>query len=160
LDSVAQFIEVPAGVKSLANGLKFERKEEWINLSLNYSVDALQIIRDWSLYPVAASGPDASADKPKLPSEPNLVNPFPLFAEKPQYTVEARKSRAEGMVVIRGIVRRNGLVTDLKILTGLGSGLDESAMEVIKTKWRFIPGTFNGKPVDVMTDIQVRFFLY
>ncbi len=36
-------------------------------------------------------------------------------------------------------------------------GLDESAIDATATKWRFKPGTVEGKPVDVQTIIEVRF---
>ena len=39
-------------------------------------------------------------------------------------------------------------------------GLDESAIRTIASKWRFRPGTYKGKPVDVQIDIEVAFSIY
>ena len=86
--------------------------------------------------------------------------PVPLFQPLPAYTEEARKARAEGIVVIQAIVRKDGTVDSFKVLRGLGYGLDESAINTIATKWRFKPGTFNGAPVDVQANIEVSFRLY
>jgi len=86
--------------------------------------------------------------------------PVPLLQPLPAYTEEARKARAEGIVLIQAIVRKDGTVDSFKVLRGLGYGLDESAINTIATKWRFRPGTFNGTPVDVQANIEVSFRLY
>ncbi len=78
----------------------------------------------------------------------------------PTYTQEARKARAEGTVLLQGIIRKSGSVDSLKVIRGLGYGLDESALNTIQTKWRFQPGTHNGVPVDVQANIEVSFKLY
>jgi len=86
--------------------------------------------------------------------------PQVLFQPLPAYTEEARKARAEGIVLIQAIIRKDGTVDSFKVLRGLGYGLDESAINTIATKWRFRPGTFNGAPVDVQANIEVSFRLY
>ena len=87
----------------------------------------------------------------------DVIAPVVLSKPLPAYTSEAR---AEGTVLMQAIVRRDGSVDALRVLKGLGYGLDESAVDTIKTKWRFQPGTLNGKPVDVKVDIEVAFRLY
>ena len=86
--------------------------------------------------------------------------PIAIFQPLPAYTEEARKARAEGIVLIQAIIRRDGSVDSFKVLRGLGYGLDESAINTIATKWRFKPGTLNGTPVDVQANIEVSFRLY
>jgi TonB family protein len=86
--------------------------------------------------------------------------PVPLVQPLPAYTEEARKARAEGIVLIQAIVRKDGSVDSFKVLRGLGYGLDESAINTIATKWRFKPGTINGAAVDVYANIEVAFRLY
>jgi protein TonB len=86
--------------------------------------------------------------------------PIAVFQPLPAYTEEARKARAEGIVLIQAIIRRDGTVDSFKVLRGLGYGLDESAINTIATKWRFKPGTLNGTPVDVQANIEVSFRLY
>jgi len=86
--------------------------------------------------------------------------PIAIYQPLPAYTEEARKARAEGIVLIQAIIRRDGTVDSFKVLRGLGYGLDESAINTIATKWRFRPGTLNGSPVDVQANIEVSFRLY
>jgi protein TonB len=86
--------------------------------------------------------------------------PIAIYQPLPAYTEEARKARAEGIVLIQAIIRRDGTVDSFKVLRGLGYGLDESAINTIATKWKFKPGTLNGTPVDVQANIEVSFRLY
>jgi TonB family protein len=91
----------------------------------------------------------------------NGVKPPEILAKPlPNYTEEARKARAEGVVMIEAIIRKDGSVDSFKVLRGLGYGLDESAINTIATKWRFKAGTLNGVPVDVRANIEVTFRLY
>jgi periplasmic protein TonB len=75
----------------------------------------------------------------------------------PPYTDEARRAGIEGIMVLQAIIRKNGTVTDVKVIKGLGYGLDESAVNTIVARWRFHPGTLNGEPVDVIASEEVRF---
>ena len=83
----------------------------------------------------------------------------PVLAEwtSPDYTAEAKRAGVVGIVVLQAIIRKNGTVTDVKVVKGLGFGLDESAVKTVAEKWRFKPGTHNGEPVDVISTIKIGF---
>ena len=85
--------------------------------------------------------------------------PIPIVQPLPPYTEEGREARIEGIVVLQAVVRKDGTVDSLKVLRGLGYGLDEAAISTIATKWRFKPGTFQGQAVDVKATIEVSFRL-
>ena len=87
-------------------------------------------------------------------------DPQALRQPLPPYTEEARKMRVEGIVLLQAIIRKDGSVDSFKVIRGLGYGLDESAIRTIASKWRFQPGTYKGKPVDVLTNIEVEFRIY
>ena len=89
-----------------------------------------------------------------------VKEPVVLRQPLPPYTEEARKMRAEGIVVLQAVVRKDGSVDSFKVIRGLGYGLDESAIRTIASKWRFQPGMYKGKPVDVVVDIEVAFSIY
>jgi TonB family protein len=77
---------------------------------------------------------------------------------KPDYTDEARRRGLSGDVVLEIIVRRDGTVGDVKVLQGLGAGLDQRATEAVR-QWRFSPARRFGTPVDVVVEVAVEFKL-
>ena len=60
--------------------------------------------------------------------------------------------------MIKLVVDEHGLPQNIVVTQGLGLGLDERAVEAVK-KWRFRPGTQNGKPVAMPAIVQVTFRL-
>jgi TonB family protein len=78
----------------------------------------------------------------------------------PPYTEEARNARIDGTIILQAIIRKDGTVDSLKVLRGLGFGLDESAANTVANKWRFRPGTFKGTPVDATVNINVSFRIH
>jgi protein TonB len=61
-------------------------------------------------------------------------------------------------VLLSAIVRRDGRIEILKVLRGLGLGLDENAVAALR-QWKFSPGTRNGEAVDVALNVEVNFIL-
>jgi protein TonB len=57
------------------------------------------------------------------------------------------------------VVDKDGKTRNIQVLRALGLGLDEKAIEAVKT-WRFDPALKDGKPVDVLVSVQVTFHLY
>jgi periplasmic protein TonB len=87
------------------------------------------------------------------------IEPPRLLREvKPQYTEEARQRGIQGQVVLEIVVRSNGAVGDVRVLRGLGYGLDRRAIEAVQ-QWRFSPAKRKGTPVDVMVEVDVEFKL-
>ncbi|MFL6196321.1 MAG: energy transducer TonB [Thermoanaerobaculia bacterium] len=70
----------------------------------------------------------------------------------------ARKARVEGVVVVRAVIDERGNVTDVQLLRGQPMGLDQAAMEAVKT-WRFKPATLHDRPVKVYFNLTVNFTL-
>ncbi len=76
----------------------------------------------------------------------------------PSYTSEARSLKVEGAVVVQAMFTAAGEVRVLGILHGLGHGLDESAMQAVRSI-RFRPARKDGQPVDSTGEVEVRFQL-
>jgi TonB family protein len=81
-----------------------------------------------------------------------------LHEVKADYTEEARQRGIAGEVVLEIVVRRDGGVGDVRILRGLGSGLNERAVQAVR-QWRFAPAVRQGSPVDVIVEVGVEFSL-
>jgi TonB family protein len=89
----------------------------------------------------------------------DVTKPVGLTQPLPPYTDEARDARIEGIMLLKAVIRKDGSVTNVQVIRGLGYGLDERAVETIARKWRFQPGTKNGQPVNVLATIEVAFKL-
>ena len=77
---------------------------------------------------------------------------------KADYTEDARQRSISGEVVMEIVVRRDGSVGDVRILRGLGGGLNDRAVQAVR-QWRFAPATRLGSPVDVIVEVGVEFRL-
>jgi TonB family protein len=77
---------------------------------------------------------------------------------EPAYTLEARQAGVQGTVLLYVQVDTTGHAVNIRVLHGLGLGLDENAIEAIRT-WTFSPGIKDGKPVTVEAQIEVNFRL-
>jgi len=87
------------------------------------------------------------------------ITPPRLLREvKADYTEEARRRGLTGEVVLEIVVRRDGSVGDVKLLQGLGSGLDDRAVQAVR-QWRFAPADRQGVAVDVIVEVGVEFRL-
>jgi TonB family protein len=87
------------------------------------------------------------------------ISPPRLLREvKPDYTEEARQRNIEGEVVLEIVVRQDGSVGDIKLIDGLGYGLNERAMAAVR-QWRFSPAQRRGAAVDVLVEVAVEFRL-
>lgn len=56
------------------------------------------------------------------------------------------------------MVDERGMVRDVAVTAPLGMGLDEKAIDAVR-KWRFRPGTRDGKAVPVWAAVEVMFRL-
>lgn len=87
------------------------------------------------------------------------IEPPRLVREvKASYTEEARRKSISGEVVLEIVIRSNGSVGDVRVLRGLGAGLDQRAVEAVR-QWRFDPAQRKGVPVDVIVEVAVEFML-
>jgi len=88
----------------------------------------------------------------------DVLRPEKISGPDPQYTEIARKARIQGVVILEAIIDKEGYVQNVKVLKSLPMGLDQAAVEAVRT-WRFRPATLNGRPVDVYYNLTVNFRL-
>jgi protein TonB len=87
-----------------------------------------------------------------------VLPPRLLKEVKANYTEEARRANLEGEVVLEIVVRRDGTVSDVRLLNGLSGGLNDRAVAAVR-QWRFAPATRFGQAVDVVVEVAVEFKL-
>jgi len=85
--------------------------------------------------------------------------PRVLYAPDPEYSEEARKAKYQGTVVLWVVVGPDGRPRDIRVQRSLGLGLDEKAMEAVRS-WKFEPAKKDGQPVAVQINVEVNFRLY
>jgi TonB family protein len=117
--------------------------------------------RSWASIVLVCAG--AAAQPPQVPSEAYHVGgavnaPKIIERPEPHYSEEARVAKLEGSVLLSLVVGEDGQARDLRVRKSLGLGLDENAIATV-SRWRFEPGTKEGRAVAVQTVVEVNFRL-
>jgi len=94
---------------------------------------------------------------PEFPGGQEKMMKF--LRENIQYPTLAAENGIQGSVYLSFIVEGTGKIRDIKVLRGVGGGLDEEAMRVVKLMPQWVPGKQNGKAVAVLFDLPVKFTL-
>ncbi len=81
------------------------------------------------------------------------------FMENVKYPKEARDKGIQGTVYVNFVVEKDGSVTGVNLLRGIGGGCDEEAVRVVKDMPKWIPGKQRGEVVRVQFNIPVKFVL-
>lgn len=89
---------------------------------------------------------------------PNSTPVEITFKPQPVYTQEGRNLHVEGQVVLNVIFSADGSVKVVRVVRGLGHGLDEAAQQAA-AQIRFRPATRDGAPVDTVSNIYITFQL-
>ncbi len=110
-----------------------------------------------------------AADAP--PSPPRVVPPRVLSMAGIDYPGEAfhlivrrqdlgsglQVVGAEGTVSLRALVRADGAVRDVEVVSSSGSAvLDRTAVETV-LRWQFAPATRDGVPIDAYVTLKIRY---
>lgn len=79
--------------------------------------------------------------------------------ENIKYPALAKEMGIKGRVFLSFVVEKDGSVTDVQVLRGIGGGCDEEAIRVIESMPRWKPGTQRNHPVRVQFNLPVKFTL-
>ena len=76
------------------------------------------------------------------------------------YPSDARDARGDGKVVLQAVIRENGTVGDVQILTAIPGwpSLDRNAVEALK-EWKYRPAMKDGDPVSAYPTVVIQFRL-
>ena len=85
--------------------------------------------------------------------------PVLIFSVEPEFSEEARKAKVAGNVLVNLWVDTNGNPSHVKVIRGVGMGLDEKALEAVR-QYKFKPAMENGKPVLVELNVEVNFQIF
>ena len=86
----------------------------------------------------------------------NVSAPVLIYSVAPEFTEQAKKPKIAGNVLVNVVIDQNGIPTNVRVVRGIGNGLDEKAVEAV-SKYRFKPSMERGQPVPVEINIEVNF---
>lgn len=114
-----------------------------------------------------ASKPDMTPDKngvyqiveeaPQFPGGETKLMEY--IAKNLTYPQEAKDKGIDGRVFVAMVIEKDGSVSNVKVLRGIGGGCDEEAVRVIKSMPKWKPGMMKGEPVPVSYQIPINFKL-
>ncbi|HMJ69800.1 MAG TPA: energy transducer TonB [Cyclobacteriaceae bacterium] len=84
---------------------------------------------------------------------------YRYVGSKIKYPAQARRMSIEGKVYVEFVINRDGSVTDVRLVKGIGAGCDEEAMRVIESSPSWSPGKQRGVPVRQRMVLPVIFQL-
>ena len=76
-----------------------------------------------------------------------------------KYPSQAQRMGIEGKVYVQFVIEKDGTVTDVKAIKGIGGGADEEAVRVIQSAPKWSPGMQRGRPVRVRMILPISFQL-
>jgi TonB family protein len=96
----------------------------------------------------------------KMPSYPGGEEArIKFFAENIKYPQEARNKGITGTVYVTYVVEKDGSITNVKIIRGIGGGCDEESVRVVSSMPKWNPGMEKGKPVRTQFNIPIKYSL-
>ena len=135
---------------------------------------ALDAVRQWTYKPYLLNGEpievettitinysfggELSEAEPKRIGN-GVLAPTVLHTENPSYSEVAKREKISGNVLVGLVVDQQGEPTHVRVVRGIGYGLDEKAVEAVKG-YKFKPAMEDGKPVAVAMNIQVKFQVF
>jgi TonB family protein len=105
-----------------------------------------------------ANGIGGGGTQQAVVRQESMTPPQVLSEPHPRYTEEAKQLKIQGEITLQVRFGMNGKVEVLRVVTGLGHGLDEEARRVAE-QIQFKPAARNGQPADHVTYIHIFFQL-
>jgi TonB family protein len=89
-----------------------------------------------------------------------VTSPRCAYCPDPQYTDEAREAKVQGSVTLQVLVDTDGRASQIRVVRGIGLGLDERAMQAIRG-WKFVPARDAAhRPVSTWVTVEAVFRLF
>lgn len=136
--------------------------EEELEVVIDIEVDESDIFEDPIFdEPLPVEEPDVIFDIVETQPEPlgGLTAFYQHVAKKMKYPNQARRMGVEGKVYVQFVIDKNGKLTDVHAIKGIGAGCDEEAVRVIKNSPDWSPGKQRGRPVKVRMILPITFKL-
>ncbi|MBO0359971.1 energy transducer TonB [Hymenobacter sp. BT186] len=108
--------------------------------------------------PKPPAAPEVYLVAEEMPTFPGGAVAFQRFLKaKIKYPEQAIRLNLSGKVHVSFVVDEEGRILDPKVVKGLGGGLDEEALRLVRIMPWWTPGRVNGQPVRVAYTLPVGF---
>ena len=129
---------------------------------------ALTVSRQVAPVPSAATAPQPVLEPSVVPKVYLVAEEMPAFPGGPTafqkflkakitYPEEALRLNLSGKVHVSFVVDEEGRILDPKVVKGLGGGLDEEALRLVRIMPWWTPGRVGGQPVRVACTLPIGF---
>jgi TonB family protein len=96
----------------------------------------------------------------KMPEFPGGLDQFYKFLGRTlNYPYLAKRNGVQGRVIVAFVVEKDGSLSDIKVIKGIGDGCDEEAVRIIGLSPHWSPAAQNGRPVRVAYSLPITFTL-
>ncbi len=153
-------------IRKTKNPFLFTLKLSWVLLALSIvlyacsdpeSVNEGEPAADENVKSVDNKVLDAAEIMPQFPGGMDELKAY--LSENIVYPAKAMENNVQGKVIIGFIVNKNGDVSDVKVLKGIGSGCDEEAVRIVTNMPAWIPGKNGDETVNVSFKLPISFVL-
>ena len=93
--------------------------------------------------------------KPEFPGGKEAF--YQHLAKNFKYPKEARKNSVSGKQIVQFVVEKDGSLTDIRIVKGLGSGLEKASIAFLKNSPKWKPGVQAGQTVRALFTLPISF---
>lgn len=139
-----------------------EEIEEEIEIELDVEVTEETVIED-IVFEEAPEEEEVEEVFTIVEDQPEFPGGMPAFYEfvskNMKYPAQARRMGIEGRVFVQFVVDKDGSVTEVKAVKGIGAGCDEEAERVLRMSPKFKPGKQRGRAVKVRMVLPIIFKL-
>jgi TonB family protein len=147
-------LEKDSSIKELKNGVKgFETGKNFDNNLYDTAILEVKV----------KNNEDDDKVYQKADDMPRFIGGLERFskflAENLNYPTEAKNKKIEGRVYCTFIVEKDGSLSNIRVVRGIGNGCDEEAIRVLAISPKWTPGKLNGKNVRVSYTIPILFSL-
>jgi len=158
----------PSVAPALSSNKEVAVEDSEVESSKEKSADKASAGSDYKSSPRSLNAKKASYTKDEEPL--NFVEKMPEYPggneamlkfirDNLQYPQIAAEMAISGKVFLQFVVEKNGRISNIKVLRGIGGGCDEEAIRVVKLMPNWKPGMQNGKPVPVYLTLPIIFSL-
>lgn len=96
-------------------------------------------------------------DQPTFPG--GISKFYEYVGNNMEYPSMARRLNVSGRVFVRFVIEKDGSLTDIQVVKGIGAGCDEEAIRVLSSSPKWTPGRQRGKNVRVYMTVPILFVL-